>query len=116
MPFSDVERDLMSALRAIRRRPVLLGTQSFERLTGFILGFLNARLAPGEQDPPLLTRFSRWQRSHTGIDKEASYSQFIRFYAPEDHQAYELFFHDFELFVEGAEKGEADQRTSAQAP
>ena len=107
MPFSDFEKDLIAALRMVRRRPAWLGSQSFERLCGFISGFTMARLAPGEEDPPLFKKFSQWQRTHTGIDKEAGWSQFTRFYSVDDRGAYEAFFHDFDLFIEEMEKADA---------
>jgi hypothetical protein len=79
--LSDLEKELVDVLRKIARRPgMYLGSASFSRLDGFICGFLYARLAPDKPDPPLLNKFSHWQREHTGIQKEASWSQFIRFY------------------------------------
>jgi hypothetical protein len=76
-----------------------IGGPSLERLSGFISGFLHARLGPEVPDPRLLKRFSEWQRAHTGIDKEASWMQFIRFYSSDDRSAFEAFYRDFETFM-----------------
>ena len=100
MPRSNLENELIGLLRKIRERPAMyIGSPSFDRLDGFISGFLHAMLAPHEPEPSLLKEFSQWQRAHTGIDKEASWRQFIRFYATDDRSAFEAFYHDFEVFL-----------------
>ena len=100
MARTELENELIALLRKVHERPAMyIGGPSLAHLDGFILGFLHARLAPDEPDPALMKEFSRWQRARTGIDKEASWIQFIRFYATDDRSAFDVFFHDFEAFL-----------------
>jgi hypothetical protein len=115
MPLSELEAEFVAVLREVGRRPGMnIGSQSFERLCGFIGGYLFNRLPIGAHGLPLMLKFRDWLRRHTGIDKEAGWEQFIRFYSTSDHDAFVGFFHQFEVFLRDLQQAEAGSTTVRQ--
>jgi hypothetical protein len=105
--LSAVEEELIEMLRKVQRRPGLfLGGVSLGRLSAFITGYLCGRLRPDEKDPPLLRKFAEWLRSDTGIDKEAGWQAYIRFYAIDGQSGVEEFFRQFEAFLSDVQQKE----------
>jgi hypothetical protein len=100
MPLSELEEEFVAVLREVGRRPGMnIGSPSFERLCGFISGYLFNRIPPGALDLPLMLKFRDWLRRHSGIDKEVGWERLIRFDAISDQAAFEVFFHQFEVFL-----------------
>jgi hypothetical protein len=76
---------------------------SFERLVGFINGFLWGRF-PDDSDPvPVLARFQIWLRKQHGVGDWAAWAAIIRLLGSTDQHAMEVFFRQFDAFLKDAQ-------------
>jgi hypothetical protein len=99
--FSADENALLEALGIVRSRPgMILGGASFERLHGFIVGFLLARGWPGGGERAVIDRFQHWLHANAAVAEWAPWYRIIQCLSCDDRDAFETFFQKFDAFMQ----------------
>ena len=100
MTYSPDEEALLEILEYSAERPgLVLGARSFQRLCGFIDGFIFARRGIEAGTLPVMSRFEAWMREFAGLPDDPSWERIIRFYSVDDSGAYDSFFRRWSAFL-----------------